>query len=51
MIEKKINICDSEIKKEWYSPKLFQLDFNQTLTGASPANYEDTYNNNPTSGN
>jgi hypothetical protein len=38
------------IKKEWHLPELFQLDFRKTMGGDSPANYEDAFNNNPTSG-
>jgi hypothetical protein len=36
-------------KKEWHTPELFHLDLMKTMGGDTPANYEDAYNNNPTS--
>ncbi len=50
MDENKNNI-ESIKRKDWNPPELFQLDFKKTLGGDTPANYEDAYNNNPTSGN
>jgi|GEM_PF-4826413 hypothetical protein len=48
MDENKSNI-ESIKRKEWNPPDLFQLDFRRTSGGTSVANYEDKYNNNPTS--
>lgn len=48
MIEDK-SINELQPKEPWVSPDLLQLNFNKTLGGPTPANYEDTYNNNPTS--